>query len=103
MSYAILYRSGDSGHHIYRDLSDGRLVIADHSNDNEYGDPGGPEGTDDGVLYVDFTRPLTVCEGTQTPAVYSLPLVKENGRESDCLSQLAEVHRIEAIEKRRFS
>lgn len=101
-SYAIIHRSGYDGHHLFRDLSNGRLVICDHSNDNEYGDPGDPEGGDDGLHYVDFTRPLTVYSGTQKPPVYSLPMVNADGDPSNCLSQLVEVHRIEAIEKRRF-
>lgn len=98
-SYAILYRSGQDGHHLFRDLSNERLVICDHSNDNKFGDPGDPEGGDDGLLYVDFTRPVEVYK----PGIYSIPMVNADGEPSNCLGKLVEVHRIEAIEKRRFS
>ncbi len=104
MSYELIYRSGYEGHHLYRDTSNGQVVIADHSNDDECGESGGPEGTDDGVLYVDFTRPVTLHWGTSTPDVYAIPVIGDRARKGLCvLGSLAEVHRIEVLEKRRFS
>lgn len=101
-SYAILYRSGDDGHHLYRDLSNERLVISDHSNDNQYGDAGGPEGCDDGVLYVDWSRPVEFYKVLLQHRVYVLPLINSDGKKSTCLSRLEEVHRLEVLEDRRF-
>jgi hypothetical protein len=99
MNYELIYRSGYDGHHLFRNKFNGRLVIADHSNDNLIGDPGNPEGTDDGLLYVDFNRPVEVYK----PGIYSIPMVNADGGQSNCLGKLVEIHRIEDIEERRFS
>jgi len=98
MSYELIYRSDYNGHHLFR-KSNGRLVIADHSNDDQNGHPDGPEGCDDGLLYVDFNRPVRVYK----PDLYSIPLISPDGNECNCIGRLVEIHRIEAIEERRFS
>lgn len=64
-----LFQCTPDGHHIYTDLLDGRYACADLS----IRDRKDPSSTDDGLLYLDLSKPLTVKY---------MPLIKENGEPS---------------------
>jgi hypothetical protein len=96
----LLVRKGIRFHHFYVDERDGRLVIADHSCDNRYGEPSGPEYTDDGVLYLDFERPVTLLDDYR--GHYCMPLKRPNGQLSQTIVVMDEVQWAEKKANRRF-
>jgi hypothetical protein len=102
VSFTLLFRSGFEGHHIYEDDEDGRLVIADHSADDDVGWPKGPEHTDDGPLFVDFDRPVAKARFLSSVPTYVIPARKPNGEAVSFCGRLDEVHRLERYAKRRF-
>jgi hypothetical protein len=95
--YELDHRADLDGHHIWRAWLTGRLVISDHSADNRDGDPGSPDWTDDGALYVDFGRPAI-----RLGLGYMVPVKTERGEARWVSSSLAEVHRLEALHGGRF-
>lgn len=89
-------------HHIYRDGC-GNLVIADHSSDDANGDPRGPEFTDDGALWVDFSRPVTpLDDGYHIPG-YHIPVRTSDERNCSTVSCRKGLDRIEELAGRRFA
>lgn len=99
MDYTLVFRADSDGHHIYECDDDGRLVIADHRADDQFGWPDGPEATDDGPLFVDFDRPVSRLE---TGNAYLAPARKKNGEWVSFVGKLDEVHRLEKLAGRRF-
>ena len=78
-----MLRLEPKGHRIFRDARDDfqapelrRWAIADNSG-------GQPDTTDDGVLWLDLTRPITVTVGEYAGA--GLPVLKERDRGPDAL------------------
>ena len=81
------------GHHIYREVGTDRIVIADHSGDSQ-----DPTTTDDGVLYIDFSR--HIAPGGE--GVYWVPLVNGKGETSCTPASTDEVYRIEKYAHKLF-
>lgn len=70
----------NDGHHFFVD-SKGSLIIADHSIDGH--EPLSPKNADDGILYVDFTRPLQKSEYG-----YYMPLLDSKGKSTYTVSSV---------------
>jgi hypothetical protein len=70
------------GHHFFVDKK-GQLIISDHSIDAHT--PLSPANADDGILYVDFNRPLK-----QADDGYFMPLIDSQGDMSHTIVSLTD-------------
>lgn len=84
MNYNWTHLFGKKGDHRYFRAEDGRIAIADDSG--RY-----PENTDDGVLWVNITRPIRAWDD-----YFSIPLFDENGKESRTIASTLEGLRLAA-------
>lgn len=80
------------GHYYWQERNTGRIVISDESADGQGYDPGNPEHTDDGLLYLDTMRlaNLNITNGWEyLPSKgYSIPLLTPNGESANtCASK----------------
>jgi hypothetical protein len=81
--WELEFKPGWDGHAYFWDMRSQpvagwryHLAIADQSGSN-------PEETDDGILYVDFSRPIREDkDGWSTGADYLIPLVYPDGRKT---------------------
>jgi hypothetical protein len=83
------------GHRFFRDPETGRIAIADQSGDGSaiYGRVtiGWPHQTDDGVLWLDVTRPILFFKRYRSGgAHYSIPLLYPNGKSGQTIGNEAE-------------
>lgn len=66
----------DGGHKVFRDPTSGRWAIADDSGN-------APDDTDDGILWIDLSRPINVSKwGQADRQVISVPLLRDSGDET---------------------
>ena len=98
-SYRLLHNDR-TGHNVWREVPSGRFVISDHSADvsGDWRRPGDPRDTDDGVLYVDFTRPLR----TRNASCLRVPLLTSNWVEVTADVRFDIVRKIERLSARKF-
>lgn len=83
-----LIRAFKDGHRFYTDAETGRIAVADQGAlDNRHRIDLGPEATDDGVLWLDFSR-----EVIRHSMGFSIPLEAPDGRRSSTPADLQEVN-----------
>lgn len=86
--WKYLGRTSREGHYLWRDKDfPDRICISDESADECSpfgGKPGKPEDTDDGVLWLDRTRPIS-----GGPAGFAVPVRDENAKASNTFESIA--------------
>lgn len=70
MNWKFLGKPTSGGHKYFRDQDSGRLALADNSGRL-------PEYTDDGILWVDTSRPVEVSLGKNGRLYVEVPLIVE--------------------------
>jgi hypothetical protein len=97
-----LIRAGGDGHHVWRHWPTGRIAVSDQSADYN-GRPGDPEATDDGALFVDFTRELRrITTRVSSRALYMVPVRTARGELRHTPAHIEEIHTLEALHGARF-
>jgi hypothetical protein len=81
----MLVGTAKGGHHFWTEGGTGRIIVSDESSDDATrtkGKIGHLKDSDDGILYLDPERPITVSTGPDGNFMASVPLLTPNGEKS---------------------